>query len=299
MSSRIRKTLTNAFYELLGLVSTKKQIDFLFKKDLGRTMNWNNPYDINEKINWLKIYGDTTMWSQLADKYLVREYIKEKGFEDMLVPLYGVWDRADDIDWDSLPNQFVMKVNNGSGDVLICNDKSQLDIKAETRKFSKLLHKRFGLATAEPHYLKIKPCVIAEKLLDISNQPGGSCSLVDYKIWTFNGRPESVFICYNRSTHKLQTALYDLNFKRMKQYERNDVHYQGSQLELDAPESFSCMLEAASVLSKGFPEVRVDFYDINGKPYFGEMTFTSQSGMMGYFTQEYLNLLGERCILPI
>lgn len=297
MKSEVRSFISDIFYDTFDSISRKMLINFLYKRAFGHTINWENPSDINEKINWLKLYGNTSRWPLLADKYRVRDYIKLCGYEDMLVPLLGVWDKADLIDWDKLPNQFAMKVNNGSGDVLICKDKNDLNIQGVTKYFASLLNKPYGKKTAEFHYSEIKPCIIAEELLDISSQPHNSMSLVDYKIWCFNGKPESVWVCKNRTKHKVETSLYDLNFNRLKQYEKNDDHYLGDSINMECPASFNYMLEAASKLSEGFPEVRVDFYDVKGKPYFGEITFTSMSGMMCYFTQEYLNILGDKCIL--
>ena len=143
-----------------------------------------HPRDIDEKIQWLKFYGDTSQWPRLADKYAVREYVKEKGLEDILVPLIGKWDKAEDIPWDALPNQFVMKTNHGSGDALVCTDKSQLDTAYHTKNFDRLLKEKFGVTMYEPHYDKIKPCIIAEELLDSSRQDYPSSSPIDYKMIT-------------------------------------------------------------------------------------------------------------------
>ena len=147
-----------------------------------RMPNFEHPTDLNEKINWMKFYGDTSKWADLADKYKVREYIESKGLADTLVKLYGRWDNANDIDWDKLPKQFVLKVNNGCGDVLICKDKSKLDISSVVKKYNQLVSMKYGAVTGEPHYAKIKPCIIAEELLDVSKQSIPSTSLIDYKV---------------------------------------------------------------------------------------------------------------------
>ena len=156
---------------------------------LHRWPNFKSPRDINEKINWLKFYGDTSQWVELADKYAVRSYIKKHGLSDILVHLYGKWDNAEDIDWDSLPNKFVLKCNNGSGDVVICHDKEQINRKDTISYLKKMLNRSFGIVSGEMHYAEMKPCIIAEELLDNTTQPCKSTSLIDYKIWCFDGKP--------------------------------------------------------------------------------------------------------------
>lgn len=273
--------------------SPKAVIDFNFKRILHKRMNWENPTDLNEKINWLKLNSDTSVWSELTDKYCVRNYVEKCGLGHMLVKLYGVWDNAEDIDWDSLPNQFVMKVNNGTGDVLICKDKSKLDVTAATSKFKKLLKKRYGYVLGEPHYFNIKPCIIAEELLDAQKQVIPSSSLIDYKIWCFNGKPECIRVYYNRTKDSVNMDTYDLNWEKIPNSSVYAHIYRESTASLPKPQSLDKMLESAALLSTGFPELRIDLYEVDGKPYFGEMTFTSSSGYMVSFTKDYLNYLGS------
>lgn len=254
--------------------------------------HFEHPKDLNEKINYLKFYGDTSKWPMLTDKYAVRKYIESIGLGDTLVKLYGKWDSVEDIDWDSLPDKFVMKCNNGSGDVLICKDKAKLDIEATKRYFDKMLHREFGVVSAEPHYASIKPCIIAEELLDASTQPCGSSSLVDYKIWCFNGKPHSVYCCYNRKQYHANVGVYDLNWHYHPEASIFTKHYIMGQQQLPKPICLDKMIELAEKLSVGFPVLRVDLYEVNGHVYFGELTFTSQSGCMDYFSKEFLNETG-------
>lgn len=255
--------------------------------------NFENPKDINEKINHLKFYGDTSRWSILSDKYEVRKYIKKQGLEDILIKLYGKWDKVEDIDWENLPNQFVMKCNNGSGDVLICHDKSKLNIKETEQYFKRMLNRTFGLVSGEPHYMKIKPCIIAEELLNNKTQPCNSTSLIDYKIWCFNGKAFAVWCCSNRKQYCTNVGCYDMNWNYHREYSRFTKHYKESSDTVPKPVCFNRMIEIAEKLSADFPILRVDLYEVDGKVYFGELTFTSQSGCMDYFTQEYLNILGN------
>ena len=255
--------------------------------------HFKHPRDLNEKINYLKFYGDTSRWAELTDKYAVRQYIESIGLGDILVKLYGKWDSVDDIDWNALPDRFVMKCNNGSGDVLICKDKQKLDIEETKRYFNKMLHRKFGVASGEPHYAKIKPCIIAEELLDSSTQPCGSTSIVDYKIWCFNGEPHSFLCCYNRKQYHANVGMYDLDWQYHPEYSVFTEHYKESSQTLPRPICLEMMLETSRKLSDGFPVVRVDLYEVDGHVYFGELTFTSQSGCMNYFSKQYLDETGK------
>lgn len=277
---------------LIGWISPKAQASIHYRKSFREKLNWNNPININEKINWLKFYSDTTHWPLLADKYKVREYVKACGLSDMLVKLYGKWDRAEDIEWNSLPNKFIMKTSNGSGDVLICNSKKELDKEKSTAMMKRLLKRRFGYSMAEPHYNKIKPCIIAEELLDNTQQPIKTSSLIDYKIWAFDGKPTYIWVCYNRTRHSVEVGVYDTEWNFHPEFSISTPHYiLGKQIP--RPKSLEYMLKAAALLSKGLPEVRVDLYEVGGKPYFGEMTLTSAGGFNDFYTTEFLRILGN------
>lgn len=255
----------------------------LFKKDY--------PKDINEKIRYLEFYTDTTKWTELADKYRVRKYVEERIGAEYLVPLIGKWKKADDIDFNILPNQFILKLNNGSGDSIIVHDKSLLDLKSVIEKLNYNLYHTTMFNGAERHYLGIPPCIIAEKLLP-SDGP-----IVDYKIWCFNGVPNHFLICTNRneSTHHANLNYYDLNWVRHS--EKIAEEYRNDD-EVEKPKNIEEMLRCAKALSKGFPQVRVDLYNIRGKIYFGELTFTSAFGFMNYYTQETLDEMGEATKIP-
>lgn len=261
--------------------------------------NFKQPKDINEKINWQKFYGDTSRWSELADKYAVRKHIENMGLKDHLINLLGKWDHPENIDWDKLPNQFILKGNAGSGDSFICRDKSKIDKNEVIHFFSKEQKRTFGLVSAEPHYAKIKPCIIAEELLDSSTQPCNSSSLIDYKIWCFNGKPLYVWCCSNRTSHSVNVGLYDMNWIYHPKKSVFSNHYKEAEILIPRPICFEKMKEIASLLSLGFPQVRIDLYEVNGRVYFGEYTFSSYAGFMNYFSHDFLNELGQLTILPI
>ncbi|MDD3038176.1 ATP-grasp fold amidoligase family protein [Bacteroides sp.] len=283
----------NSIYCVWGRISPKTLAKHIFRKSLGRKLDFKNPVDLNEKINYLKFYSDTSSWSRLADKYQVRTYIEEMGLKDLLVPLIGVYTTPRQIDFESLPNEFIIKPTHGSGDVVIVNDKSKIDINKLRKDLKKALKSRLGLLRAEPHYLKIKPKLVIEQLLKEDSQSVESCSLVDYKIWCFDGNPYSIEIYYNRTKHDVKCLAYDINWNNITDsyFDFKGKFTRGE--SFDKPLTLETMLHSAKILSQGFPEVRVDFYLVGGRVYFGEMTFTSSGGYDNTIIQSRLNKMGE------
>lgn len=257
------------------------------------------PKDVNEKINWMKFYGDTSMWHVYADKYRVRKYVEDLGLGEVLVPLIGKWDEVDDIDWGKLPKQFVMKCNNGCGDVVVCKDKNKLDIETTKKHFAKMLHEKLSALSGEPHYGKIKPCIIAEELLDASTQPCHSSSLVDYKVWVFDGKPMFTWTAWNRRGFHANVAIYDMDWQFHPEWSVWTNHYIKPNVHLPKPKCFDRLMKVASIMGKGLPVARIDLYVVNDKVYFGEITMTSQGGYMDYLTSDFLKTMGELTVLPI
>lgn len=256
------------------------------------------PQDLNEKILYQKLYTDTTLWSTLADKVKVKDYVKECGLGDILVKTYAVWNDAAQIDFDKLPDSFMLKSNNGDGkgtNFPVCNKKnlSAQDIQALKDKAEKWLkQKNIGALSAEPQYRGIKPLVLAEELLPV---PKGEKSIVDYKLWCFNGEPCVFLVVSNRkSGGEAELACYDLNWKNRSDLLEENNHYHIRKTELPRPKGLETMAEYARILAKPFPQVRVDLYNIDGRIYFGELTFTSLGGMMNYFTPTALMEMGKK-----
>ena len=288
------------WYELfLGRFFPKKLSSIRYEECYGTDINWKHPKTIDEKINWLKYYSDTTQWSLLADKYRVREYVAGCGLKDILVPLYGKWDKAADIDWGALPRQFVIKTNNASKSVLICKDKNSLDIAHWTKTIEKWMQTDYSIEKGEIHYRSIPPCIIAEQLLDAEKQAVQSSSLIDYKVWAFDGKPVYIWCCLNRTSDSVEVITYDTDWNAHPEYSENYYHFIPTDKRLPRPVTLNKMLDAAARLSKGHPQVRVDFYEVDGKLYFGEMTFTSSAGVNGFYTKEFLLQLGSLTKLPI
>ena len=241
-------------------------------------------------------YTDTTIWTRLADKYAVRDFVKSRGLENILIPLLGKWDDANDINYDQLPDMFVLKCNHDSGSVYVINKDKGYDKNIINENLNKHLHYKFR-SKFEEHYSYIQPCIIAEEYLE-QTDINFTNSLVDYKIWCFDGKPYSIWACYNRTHECTYVNVYDLEWNCHPEHSVFTHHYRDGKGKLPKPKSLKEMLNVASVLSKGFPQVRVDLYNIDGKIYFGEMTFTSASAIMDFYTPDYLVELGNQVVLP-
>jgi len=264
-------------------------IEFLkrkYKLVMGKDLNLDNPKTFNEKLQWLKIYWRDDRATICADKYRVREYVKERGCEEILNELYGVWDNADDIDFDKLPNSFVLKANHGCGYNIFIKDKTQIDIKKIKKELNKMLRQKYYIKNREWVYEGIKPKIIAERLL--SNEMP-----IDYKFFCFNGEPKYLYTATERETD-LKIDFFDLNFNKLN-FRRK---YKNSEKIIDKPKCFDKMVEYAKKLSEDFPFVRVDFYEIEGKVIFGELTFFPGSGMEKFEPEEWDYKFGELLKLP-
>ena len=261
-------------------------------------LNLDNPVDLNEKIEYLSLRTDTSEWTRLSDKYQVRDYVCECGLEDTLNKLYGVWDSADDIDFGSLPDKFIIKTTHGSGDAILITDKQNADIPAIRKRINAALRETYGLSEGNAHYSRIRPRVIAEGLLENDAVSARySESLIDYKIWCFNGKPEYIWACTDRTSDGVKVMTYDLEWNAHPEYSVFTSHYMRDNL-IPKPENLERMIETARILSRPFPVVRVDLYNLEGRIVFGEMTFTSLGGLMNFYTDEFLESTGRMINLP-
>ena len=260
-----------------------------YKKRTGKELNLENPQNFNEKIQWLKLYDNSPLKTQLADKYLVRDWIKEKIGEEYLIPLLGVWDNFDEIDFDKLPDKFVLKANHGCAWNIIVKDKSKFDKKKAKKKFDKWMIRNYALkAGFEMQYKDIPPKIIAEAFMADSKG-----ELNDYKVLCFNGKPQFIWIDQGRFGDRTEN-IYDTKWNLQPFL----MTYENSKEEVPPPENLEKMIEFAELLSKDFALVRVDFYNLDGKIYFGEMTFTSASGVDVFKPEEYNLKLGQMLTLP-
>ena len=272
----------------LSLISPEKVSRIRYKNVFGIEPDLENPKTFNEKLMWLKLntYAKDPLVSQCSDKYAVREYVEQCGLGHTLNELIGVWDRAADIEWDRLPNRFAIKCNHGCGYNLICQDKSAFDMKKAAAQLDAWMKDDFWKEYAEVHYRTIPKKIICEKYLE-----GKKDALpVDYKIYCFHGKPVYIgnFIERDLVTDDILRGYFDLDWKP------SDVFRYEMQPELfERPKSLEQMLEYAEILAKPFPFVRVDFYEVDGKIYFGELTFTPTGCLATYYTDEAQVKLGE------
>lgn len=261
-------------------------------------INMNNPKDLNEKILYLSLKTDTSLWTHLADKYAVRKYVEDCGLKDTLVKLYGRWDKAEDIDFQKLPDGFILKSVQGSGDPILVRGKSKFNEAAAVAYMKKVYSKPYGGLEAGLHYMRIKPGIIAEEILqNDAESRKWSNTLIDYKIWCINGRVEYTWTCCNRTPpHGIDVMTYDREWNAHPEYSVFDSIYREGK-PMPAPKNLDKMYEVAERLAKPFPIVRVDLYNLDGKIYFGELTFTSLGGLMNYYTPEFLLMVGKKIII--
>lgn len=250
----------------------EKMFSIWHKRSTGVPLNIDNPQTLDDKIAFMAFRTDTSEWTRLADKVKVREYVEECGFGEYLPVLYGTWERAKDINFDELPQAFVIKTNNASATNILVRDKSTLDQEAVRMQLDKWLKYDYGYHTCQPHYSRIKPKILAEEFLGMS---GGKApkSLNDYKFYCVNGETFYVIVYTDRvaNSHDMKRTIYDMDWHLHQEY-LGRMAVPGP--EIEKPKSFELMKEIARKLSSPFHFVRVDFYEINGKPVFGEMTFT-------------------------
>lgn len=280
--------------ELLGRFFPKMVAKIVYRRKLGRKLNLDSPVDFNEKISYLSLCTDTSAWTPLADKYLVREYVEKKGLAHLLIPLLGVWDDPGNIDFSKLTPPYVLKTNSGWDNNIFV--KRQLsDTATVVKRLKKAIAKPFGYASAELHYTRIKRKIIAEKMLDSNDQDFESKSLIDYKILCIHGRPQYVMVIYDRDNdkHTATTELKSVDWQDLRHCLIETVSSKHGYKAL-RPALLTDMLRYAEILSADFPVVRVDFYQVGGKVYFGELTFTPASGSNDSITEDFLKVLGSR-----
>ena len=278
------------YYKTLNPLYYKAEIITWYQHRTKKFLNLDSPRSFNEKIQWLKLYDSTPLKTKLADKYLVRDWVKEKIGEEYLIPLLGVYDSYDQIDFDILPEQFVMKANHGSGWNIIVQSKKLMDRDKSKECFNLWMKRNFAFANGlELHYMNIEPKIIIENYMaDFAGD------IYDYRFFCFNGEPKYVWVDIGSGTSEHRRNIYDLNWKRQNYL----VSYPSIEPEPDMPSTFEKMKSLAQTLCNGFAFVRVDFYSVNESIYFGEMTFTPQSGA-GQWEKEDINILyGDLIQLP-
>ena len=273
--NKFKRALVSPFRNLVKAISKVNYVKYQYKYITHHRLNLKNPTRYTEKLQYLRlfVYPKDSLVNQCAGRAGVREYVKNKGFSDNLIEIYGVFDKFDDIDFEKLPNQFAMKCTHACAFNYICKNKEEIDINALRKKFNKWLKTNYGKKTVELHYAPIKPQIIIEKFLIEDGQP----LPIEYKIHVFNGKAKSMYVVTSRGV--------DIRYNN---YYIDWTPFDGSQFNgwkktdypLKKPDNWSDMVKMAEALAEPFPFVRVDLYNINGKIYFSEMTFTPAKGTL-------------------
>lgn len=264
-----------------------------FRFTMGKKLNLKNPQTFSEKLQWLKLYDRRPEYIVMVDKYAVKDYVANIIGEEYIIPTLGVWDRVEDIEWDKLPNQFVLKCTHDSGGLVICRDKTKLDRQAATKKLKISLQHDYYLGNREWPYKNVPRRIIAEKYIeprpDIQDLP-------DYKFFCFDGKVKALFIATDRQKEgkDVKFDFFDAEFNHLpfRQGHENAIPTPAK------PENFELMKKVAEQLSKGYPQVRVDLYDLGNKVLFGELTLYHFSGMVPFKPEEWDKRFGQMITLP-
>lgn len=278
---------------LLKWLPDSMYLRFVFKGMVGYKLNLKQPHTFNEKIQWLKLYDRKPEYVKMVDKYEVKKMVAKLIGEEHIIPTIGVWNSFDEINFESLPNQFVLKCTHDSGGIVICKDKSKLDVDKARKKIEKCLKKNYYWIGREWAYKNVQPRIIAEPyMVDESGY-----ELKDYKFFCFNGIVKMMFVASDRQDSKKETKFdfYDMDFKHL---DVRNGHPNATKL-ISKPTSFENMKHYAEILSANIPLVRIDFYDINGQVYFGEITLAHNSGFYPFEPIEWDYTFGDMIKLPI
>ncbi len=296
MLKRIKKAIKNPKLILLFFLNSRifrllpddLYLKIKYRLTMGRKLDLNNPETFNQKLQWLKLYDRKPEYTQMVDKYEVRKYIKEIIGEEYLIPLLGVYDSFEEIDFDNLPDEFVLKPNHTSGNVFICKDKSKIDYKKLKKEVNRWLKREYYWLHREWPYKNVKPRIICEELIKTEN--GGFP--YDYKFHCFNGEPDNVMVCIERESGNPKFYFFDNEWNLLRYNLAGINAPQG--FTLPKPKKMDEMFMLAKKLSSGFPFIRVDFFCENEKIYFGELTFFPDSGFDVNLLKETDILFGEK-----
>lgn len=260
---------------------------------LGKPLNLENPKTLCEKIQWLKMYDRNPLYTKLADKYEVRKYVAETIGEKYLVPNFGVWNSFDEIDFDTLPKQFILKCTNNSGYFYVVKDKENFDKKAARKILEEGLQFNYFYQSREWVYKDIQPRIIADAYIDTLGQPDS----IEYKITCFNGKFAFLTFCKGKAHASYEERTndhYDINFEKQYGY----VNYKNTDIAWEKPDQWDEFIEISEKLAQNIPYVRADFYIHNDKIYFGELTFYTWAGFMKFEPEEWDRKLGDMLVLP-
>lgn len=293
MNSTIKRIRIKWLHTFARLYSDEMYLQRLFPLRTGYKLNIDNPRTFNEKLQWLKLYDRRPEYVQMVDKVEAKKYVAGIIGEEHIIPTLAVFNRAEDINFDLLPNQFVIKCTHDSGGIVICRDKSKLDRQATIDKLQQGLKKNYFYQNREWPYKNVKPRIIVEQYMCNNGDEG----LTDYKVHNFNGMPEMILVCRDRYKETgLTEDFYSCNWEHLAILRPDHPHASESQIR---PAELDEMLRLSKMLSNNIPFVRTDFYVIDHKVFFGELTFFPSSGMKAFVPQKWDVILGDRLKLPI
>ena len=272
---------------VFNFMSDRRFLEKKYFLKFGKRLNLENPQTYNEKLQWIKLYDRNPLYTTLVDKYAVREYIKNKIGEEYLIPLVGgPWKSFDEIDFDLLPDQFVLKCTHDSGGLVICKDKSQLNRQKAKEKLDRNLKRNYYLTGREWPYKNVPPQIIAEQYMEDKQ----SKDLKDYKFFAFDGEAKAMFIATDRSSsEETKFDFFDMEFCHLP----FTNGHPNAEITPVKPAAFDHMRELAGKLSEGIPQARIDFYDIDGRVYFGEITLFHWGGMVPFEPEEWDKTFGD------
>ena len=264
----------------------------MYRLKMGKSLDLDNPKTFNEKLQWLKIHDRKPEYTTMVDKIAAKKYVADIIGEEYIIPTLGVWNHFDEIDFDKLPDQFVLKCNHDSGGLVIVRDKAKLDKAAAKKKLEKCLKRNYYWSSREWPYKNVPPKIFAEEYMEDT----AIKELRDYKIFTFDGMAKALFIATDRQKvgEEVKFDFYDVDFKHIPFRQGHE----NATIQPKKPETFDQMLKLAEKLAEGIPQVRVDFYEVNGVTYFGELTFSHFGGMTPFNPEEWDEKLGELITLP-
>lgn len=276
---------------LFKYVSDEKVIKKQFKKRIGKTLDLNNVKTYNEKLQWLKLHDRNDLYTKLVDKYEVKKIVSKIIGDEYIIPTLGVWEKFNDIDFDKLPEQFVLKCTHDSGGIIICKDKNKLNYKKAKFRFNRIIKRNYYYRQREWPYKNIKPRIIAEPYLEDKKYG----ELRDYKFFVFNGEVKLMYIATNRQGNG--ETYFDFFDKKFNHLDIINGH-PNAPVCPEKPVNFDRMIKLAEKIAKNFIHARVDFYEVNGKIYFGEITFYHMSGFVPFVPEKWDLELGQMIILP-
>ncbi len=272
---------------ILYLLDDETVLKFSYRYCLKRKLNLMNPQTFNEKLQWLKLYYRKSDFKKMVDKFEVKKYISNILGNDYIIPTLGIYNTFDEINFDDLPEKFVIKCTHDSGGFVICNDKNNFDIRSAKRIINKFMNRNYFLLHREWPYKDVKHRILIEKYM--------GDNLNDYKIFCFNGEPKFTLVCSNRNGDFKNTDFYDNNWNLMPFTRKN---HDNNPNGISRPFNFQEMLDIAKKLSKNIPFVRVDLYSIDNCIYFGELTFFPSAGFEGFEPNDWDKIIGDMLLLP-